>query len=107
MNLKDRDSFHITIEEYLFALVDLTQELSRLAPNAVTLGEPALSIRVASFVGDIFAGFQVLNLKNDALRKRVDGVKYHVQRVEEVVYDLTLRGMVPKDAEETKKSSSG
>ncbi|KAL2757958.1 hypothetical protein ACRALDRAFT_1068422 [Sodiomyces alcalophilus JCM 7366] len=107
VNLKDRDSFHITIEEYLFALVDLTQELSRLAPNAVTLGEPALSIRVASFVGDIFAGFQVLNLKNDALRKRVDGVKYHVQRVEEVVYDLTLRGMVPKGSEDPDKPSSG
>lgn len=96
VNLKDRDAFHITIEEYLFALIDLTQELSRLATNAVTLGDPDLSLRIASFVKDVFIGFQVLNLKNDLLRKRVDGVKYHVQRVEDVVYDLSLRGMVNK-----------
>ncbi|KAG7136654.1 Translin-1 like protein [Verticillium longisporum] len=99
VNLKDRDAFHLTIEEYLFALIDLTQELSRLATNAVTLGDPDLSIRIAAFVKDIFAGFQVLNLKNDLLRKRVDGVKYHVQRVEDVVYDLSLRGLVKKPEE--------
>ncbi|KAH7358068.1 translin [Plectosphaerella cucumerina] len=99
VNLKDRDAFHITIEEYLFSLIDLTQELSRLATNAVTLGDPDLSLRIASFVKDIFTGFQVLNLKNDLLRKRVDSVKYHVQRVEDVVYDLSLRGMVNKPAE--------
>lgn len=98
VNLKDRDAFHITIEEYLFALIDLTQELSRLATNAVTLGDPDLSLRIASFVKDVFIGFQVLNLKNDLLRKRVDSVKYNVQRVEDVVYDLSLRGMVNKPA---------
>ncbi|KAH6696971.1 translin [Plectosphaerella plurivora] len=104
VNLKDRDAFHITIEEYLFSLIDLTQELSRLATNAVTLGDPDLSLRIASFVKDIFTGFQVLNLKNDLLRKRVDSVKYHVQRVEDVVYDLSLRGMVNKPAAESTSS---
>jgi hypothetical protein len=36
-------------------------------------------------------------LKNDSLRKRSDGVKYKVKEVEDVVYDLSLRGLLPKE----------
>lgn len=45
----------------------------------------------------MFSGFQILNLKNDVLRKRVDALKYRVKEVEDVVYDLSLRGLVPKE----------
>ncbi|KAL7949422.1 Translin [Trichoderma barbatum] len=95
-NLKDRDAFHITIEEYLLSLVDLTQDLSRLATNAVTLGDFHLPLTISAFVKDLFAGFQLLNLKNDIIRKRADGVKYEVKRVEDVVYDLSLRGLIQR-----------
>ncbi|KAI0851337.1 Translin [Daldinia vernicosa] len=96
VNLKDRDAFHITIEEYILALTDITEELSRLAMNSVTLGDIDLTVRISSFIKDLFAGFQLLNLKNDIVRKRVDAVKYHVKKVEDVIYDLSLRNLIPK-----------
>ncbi|KAJ2986921.1 hypothetical protein NUW58_g4797 [Xylaria curta] len=96
VNLKDRDAFHVTIEEYLLALTDITEELSRLAMNSVTMGDVALTVRISSFIKDLFAGFQLLNLKNDIVRKRVDAVKYHVKKVEDVIYDLSLRNLLPK-----------
>lgn len=95
VNLKDRDAFHITIEEYLLAVTALTDELSRLAVNSVTLGDNELAVKISGFVKDVHAGFQLLNLKNDILRKRVDAVKYHVKKVEDVVYDLSLRNLIP------------
>uniref|UniRef100_A0A0D2XM83 Translin-1 n=1 Tax=Fusarium oxysporum (strain Fo5176) TaxID=660025 RepID=A0A0D2XM83_FUSOF len=98
-NLKDRDAFHFTIEEYLLCLTDLTNELARLAPNAVTLGDFELPLVISGFIKDLFAGFQLLNLKNDILRKRADAVKYDVKRVEDVVYDLSLRGLVKRAGE--------
>lgn len=98
-NLKDRDAFHFTIEEYLLALTDLTPELARLATNAVTLGDFELPLTISGFVKDSFAGFQLLNLKNDILRKRADAIKYDVKRVEDVVYDLSLRGLVKRPSE--------
>jgi predicted translin family RNA/ssDNA-binding protein len=106
-NLKDRDAFHLTIEEYLLALTDLTPELARLATNAVTLGDFDLPMLISAFVKDLFAGFQLLNLKNDILRKRADAVKYDVKRVEDVVYDLSLRGLVkrPTEADTEMKSA--
>ena len=113
-NLKDRDEFHITIEEYLLALTSLVEELAcfslvfslhrsllisgqtRLARNAVTLGDYERPLLINQFVKDVFAGFQILNLKNDILRRKSDGLKYRVKDVEDVVYDLSLRNLVPK-----------
>ncbi|EFY86937.1 Translin-1 [Metarhizium acridum] len=100
-NLKDRDAFHFTIEEYLLSLTDLTPELARLATNAVTMGDFQLPMTISAFIKDIFAGFQLLNLKNDILRKRADAVKYDVKRVEDVVYDLSLRGLVARTGGDT------
>ncbi|ERT03139.1 uncharacterized protein SPSK_09720 [Sporothrix schenckii 1099-18] len=110
----DHDAFHIALEEYLSALTALTDELGRLAMNAVTLGDGELAVRISRFVKDLHAGFQLLNLKNDFLRKKVDGVKYAVKKVEGVIYDLALRGLLPaadtaaetKDEESASKSAA-
>ncbi|KAH9826194.1 Translin family [Teratosphaeria destructans] len=97
VNLKDRDAFHLTIEEYLLSLISLLDELARLARNSVTLGDYSRPPQIAQFIKDIHAGFQILNLKNDNLRKRSDGIKYRVKEVEDVVYDLSLRGLLKKE----------
>ena len=44
-----------------------------------------------------------MNLKNDGLRKRYDGLKYDLQKVEGVVYDVKIRKLLP--AEDTDKNS--
>lgn len=100
VNLKDRDAFHITIEDYLLGLISIIDELSRLAMNSVTLGDNELAVQISGFIKDLHAGFQVLNLKNDILRKRVDSIKYAVKKVEDVVYDLSLRNLIPAKMEQ-------
>ncbi|KAF2087926.1 Translin [Saccharata proteae CBS 121410] len=96
VNLKDKDEFHLTIEEYLQALISLLDELARLARNSVTLGDYSRPMQISQFIKDVHAGFQILNLKNDSLRRRSDGIKYRVKEVEDVVYDLSLRNLVPQ-----------
>ncbi|KAK5657341.1 hypothetical protein OQA88_3406 [Cercophora sp. LCS_1] len=100
VNLKDQDAFHITIEDYLLGLIAIVEDLSRLAMNSVTLGDYDIAVRISSFIKDLHAGFQVLNLKNDILRKRVDSIKYSLKKAEDVVYDLSLRNLIPAKMEE-------
>ncbi|KAI9791688.1 MAG: hypothetical protein M1833_001354 [Piccolia ochrophora] len=95
VNLKETDAFHLTIEEYLLSLITLIEELARLAVNSVTLGDHERPLAISRFVKDIHEGFQLLNLKNDTLRKRSDGIKYNLKKVEDVVYDLSLRNLIP------------
>lgn len=100
VSLKTQDVFHMTIEEYLHSLISLIEELARLAVNSVTLGDYHRPLAISRFVKDLHAGFQLLNLKNDTLRKRSDSIKYNVKKIEDVVYDLSLRNLVPRGTAE-------
>lgn len=35
-------------------------------------------MQISQFIKDVHAGFQILNLKNDSLRRRSDAIKYKV-----------------------------
>ncbi|KAK9432876.1 Translin [Lipomyces doorenjongii] len=97
--LEDENTFHLTLEEYLQATISLINELSRLALNSVIMTENSnysTPTRINHFIKQLQAGFLILNLKNDALRSRVDSIKYDVKKVEEVIYDLSLRGLIRK-----------
>ncbi|KAI0039678.1 translin [Auriscalpium vulgare] len=86
-----KDRFIISVEDYLHGLITMVNELSRLAVNSVTLGDFEAPIRISLFVKELFAGFSMLNLKNDLLRRRFDSLKYDIKKIEEVVYDVSLR----------------
>ncbi|KAI0320192.1 translin [Amylostereum chailletii] len=89
-----KDRFTLCVEDYLHGVITMVNELSRLAVNAVTLGDFEAPIRISVFVKELFAGFTMLNLKNDLLRRRFDSLKYDIKKIEEVVYDVSLRKLV-------------
>jgi len=86
-------TLHLDLEDYLLGVLTLASELSRLAINCVTNGDYERPKRIAQFMNDLDGGFRLLNFKNDILRKRFDGLKYEVKKVEEVLYDLSVRGL--------------
>ena len=133
VNSKEEDVFHLTIEEYLQALISLVEELvmpltttscllplsmkneksdyysylqTRLATNSVVLNDMDRPKHIARFVKDVHAGFQILNLKNDSLRRRSDGIKYQVKKVEEIMFELSVRELVPKEGEDAQKTQA-
>jgi hypothetical protein len=67
---------------------------SRLMTNAVTQRDFKRPQLISKFVKDIHSAFQVLNLKNDALRRKSDGLKYNVKKVEDICYDLIVRNLI-------------
>lgn len=72
---------------------NLFTQQSRLAVNSVTIGNYRRPTSIAAFLSELDAAFRLLNLKNDSLRKKFDGLKYDLKKVEEVVYDLSIRGL--------------
>lgn len=95
--------FHLDVEDYLAGVLIMASELSRLAVNSVTSGDYNRPLRISNFINELDSGFRLLNLKNDPLRKRYDGLKYDVKKVEEVVYDLSIRGLAKESETETNK----
>jgi predicted translin family RNA/ssDNA-binding protein len=91
---QSNDGFHLDLETYLMGVLQMVNELSRFAINSVTLGDYSRVLSLQRFVADVNSGFRLLNLKNDALRKRFDSLKYDVKKIEEIVYDLSIRGLL-------------
>lgn len=75
LGLEKGDRVMLSTEDYLHATINTLNELPRLAVNSVTLGDFRTPLRLAKVVKEVHAGFQLVNLKNDSLRKRFDGIK--------------------------------
>ncbi|KAM0790483.1 hypothetical protein ACM66B_003358 [Microbotryomycetes sp. NB124-2] len=101
-----KDKFFLPTEEYLHSLISLLNELSRLAINRVTLGDFDAPVKYSRFAKELSTAFSVLNLKNDSLRKRFDSIKYDVKKLEEIVYDLSLRGLLNTSTTATTRSAT-
>ncbi|KAL7414426.1 Translin [Mrakia frigida] len=87
------DRVSLLPDDYLHGVISMVNELSRLAINSVTLQNYTYPLVISAFVSELFAGYQLLNLKNDSLRRRFDSLKYDLKSIEQVVYDISLRGL--------------
>ena len=91
------DVVTLPLEDYLYGTCAAVTELSRLCMNRVTVGDFKTSANCATFGAALFEAFKLLNFRNDGLRKRFDGIKYDVKRMEEIMYDLSIRGLLPSN----------
>lgn len=89
--------FGLDIEDYLIGLCFMSNELPRFVVNQVTVGDYDCPRKVLKFLTELHAAFRMLNLRNDFLRKKFDGMKYDLRRVEEVYYDVKIRGLTAND----------
>ncbi|XP_073044365.1 uncharacterized protein [Primulina eburnea] len=85
--------FGLDVEDYLVGICFMSNELPRYVVNQVTAGDYDCPRKVLKFLTDLHAAFRMLNLRNDFLRKKFDGMKYDLKRVEEVYYDVKIRGL--------------
>lgn len=96
----------IPLEDFLMGVCNALTEMVRISTNRVVIADYITPVRCARFAADVFEAFKELNFRNDFLRKRYDGVKYDVKRLEEIVYDLSIRGLVSKETN-AKDSDAG
>ncbi|KAK4583204.1 hypothetical protein RGQ29_026122 [Quercus rubra] len=89
----NNSEFVLDIEDYLVGICFMSNELPRYVVNQVTAGDYDCPRKVLKFLTDLHAAFRMLNLRNDFLRKKFDGMKYDLRRVEEVYYDVKIRGL--------------
>ncbi|KAJ7976938.1 Translin family protein [Quillaja saponaria] len=89
----NNSEFGLDIEDYLVGVCFMSNELPRYVVNQVTAGEYDCPRKVLKFLTDLHAAFRMLNLRNDFLRKKFDGMKYDLRKVEEVYYDVKIRGL--------------
>ncbi|CAN0245159.1 unnamed protein product, partial [Ectocarpus sp. 4 AP-2014] len=82
----------IADDEYLGAAMRLTAELSRYAITQASILDRSSILACASLCRGVFGELVQFDLRNGPLRKKFDGVKYDVRKVDDILYELALVG---------------
>lgn len=91
----DQDAFfYIDAENYLLGVCAGVADVVNLMTKRVIGGDYKTAVRCYKFASEIFEAFKVINLRNDLLRRKFDGMKYDIKRLEEMVYDISIRGLL-------------
>ena len=85
-------SLKIGNESYLLGLCDLTGELVRKAVNEVINKNFKVALEIKNLVEEIYGEFLKFNLRNGELRKKSDQIKWNLKKLEDVVFELKLKG---------------
>ncbi len=86
-----KSSLDVSAEDYLAGLCDLTGELVRKAVYDVIHKKFDEAERIKELVHDIYGEFLKLNLRNGELRKKSDAIKWNLKKLEEVMYDISMK----------------
>jgi predicted translin family RNA/ssDNA-binding protein len=81
----------VTPEEYLGGLADLTGELCRRAVILATKKQVVDVEQIHQAVESIYGQFVKFDFRNGDLRRKYDAIKYNLQKVENVLYDLGMK----------------
>jgi len=87
-----RAELKVTAEDYLSGLCDLTGELVRKAIYDVIHKKFDEAEIIKELVHDIYGEFLKLHLRNGELRKKSDSIKWNLKKLEEVMYDISMKG---------------
>lgn len=79
-----------TPEEYLGGLADLTGELGRRAVILATDRKADDVKKIKEFTEMIYGEFVKFDFRNGELRRKYDSIKYNLQKMERVLYELEM-----------------
>ncbi len=81
-------------EHYLLGLCDLTGELVRKAVNSGINADYKQVLLIKELVSEIYGELLKFDFGNGDLRKKFDGIKYELKKVEDLVLELKLKDRV-------------
>ena len=92
--LPSRKELKLDTESYLLGVCDLTGELVRKAVNEVVNDNFGKAVEIKNLVEEIYSEFLKFNLRNSELRKKSDQIKWNLVKLQDVVYELKLKGKI-------------
>ncbi|ODQ79373.1 hypothetical protein BABINDRAFT_13721 [Babjeviella inositovora NRRL Y-12698] len=94
----------VNYNDYLMCLLRLSDDLVHYCTQSIiqiSIGsgthakfQYTLSLINAKLILFLQSGFELLDLKNDGLRRKYDALKYNLKKVNNIVYDLSLRQLL-------------
>ncbi|MEA3514892.1 MAG: hypothetical protein U9R34_05415 [Nanoarchaeota archaeon] len=81
----------VSTSDYLMGLADLTGELARLAVAGAIKGDYERVGYIKDFVSELWGEMLEFDFRNSALRRKFDSIKYNLNKIEDIRYDIKMR----------------
>lgn len=81
----------VSSDAYLLGLCDLTGELVRKAINYAIKGKNKEALRIKNVVSDIYNELMQFDFRNSELRKKFDGIKYDLKKLEDLALQIKFK----------------
>ena len=91
-NLITRKELDVDSESYLLGVCDLSGELVRKAVDDAINQNFDSVLKIKEMVALIYGEFLQFNLRNGDLRKKSDQIKWSLQKLEDMIFDLKVKG---------------
>ena len=85
---------NVDAQNYLLGICDLTGELGRRAVFCVVNEKYNEVKSISEFVSQIYNEILKFEFRNSELRKKSDSIKWNLKKIEEILYELKLRGKI-------------
>jgi predicted translin family RNA/ssDNA-binding protein len=82
---------NVSSEDYLMGVADLTGELVRRVVSFVIKGKFDEVYEINDFVQNLYKQLLNFNFRNGNLRKKFDSIRWNLNKIEDVLYDLEVR----------------
>ena len=77
-------------EEYLGGVIDFAHDLSRYAVGRATLRDEQSVLITRDLVSELMACLLKFDFRNGPIRRKFDGTKYALKRLENILYELSV-----------------
>ncbi len=92
--LATRKELNVDAESYILGICDLTGELVRKAINSAIIKDFKIAIEIKDFVSELYGEMLKFDFRNGPMRKKFDGIKYDLKKLEDLAYDLKTKGLI-------------
>jgi len=92
--LLTRKESGVDMDYYLPGICDLVGELVRKAINSCISADYASALKIRDFVSDVYAELLLFDFPNIPVRRKFDGIKYGLEKLEDLVLKLKLEGKI-------------
>jgi predicted translin family RNA/ssDNA-binding protein len=81
-------------ENYLMGLCDLSGELVRKAINSSIKENYDMAISIRKALEDLYVELSKFDLRNGELRRKYDGIKYDIKKLDDLVFQLKMKDKI-------------
>lgn len=90
--LLPKDGLGVSAENYIAGLCDVSGEIIRKAVNAAINDDEKTVVNAKNYIEALYYGLLQFEFRNGELRRKFDGLKYDLKKMEDLVLSLKLRG---------------